>query len=268
MRKNLGEPRKRWKQGTKQKPSTFASFKWWSTGLFVLLFVWWSHSLWQRPMPPGTEVDQIPEETQDSLPVATPIAEISAKEKAAPTATPTSERNLSEWIRREAQEYEKLTDRPEVILARLRATAAALTSSEREQLALKIVSPFGESSISSAERNVALHLLKLDVPRSLPQLESIALAPMPKDLNRRVGDHLDEKARLRQKALALRLGALEGIESAALAQSQFIENLRSVREKTTEKTISEVAQLSLREVARGRSFFNSYNTTLAGGEAR
>ncbi len=256
------------KQRPKQNRSAFASLKWWSIGLFVLLFVGWSLTLRQRPVVTETEVERLPHETQDRLPAPTPIAGITAKETSAPAATPTQEGDLSEWIRREAHEYDKLTDRPELVLERLRATAAALTSSDREQLAAKILAPFHESSLSSAERNVALHLLKLDVPRSIPQLESIALAPLPKDLNRRAGDHLDEKARLRQKALALRLGALEGIESAALAQPQFIENLRSVREKTTEKTISEVAQLSLREVARGRSFFNSYNETLAGGEAR
>ena len=118
----------------------------------------------------------------------------------------------------------------------LKARAAVLTPGSRAALKTLVV----ESDASADQKEVALRILKLAIPTSVPALSVIALTPS-----------LD---------LSLRVSALEGIETAALADRSFATTLERIAKVSSEKSLADIARLSSEQVAQGRSFFAVYGS--------
>ena len=103
------------------------------------------------------------------------------------------------------------------------------------------------------EKQVAIHLLSLNVPASVSVLKSIAVAPV---LVSKSSEGIPPE-------LPLRISALQGLEAASLRDPQYRRMLVEVSERAPNKTVREVAQLSAQQAAKGRSFFDDYTKALA-----
>ena len=157
---------------------------------------------------------------------------------------------LSQFLQAEGMDVDRIQPDPASIERRLQIRADSLSDGQRLDLRERILSQ--DAPIN--EKQVAIHLLSLNVPASVPVLKSIAIAAVP----------VSASSEGIPPELPLRLSALQGLEAASLRDPRYRRILIEVSERAPNKTVREVAQLSAQQAAKGRSFFEDYTKVLAG----